>query len=210
MHKCRILASIMVFLPSMLVAQICGARPAGSESETRATIFGGYSYLRNNSNGFSGWEGQGTFNLNRYLGVTADVSGARVTPFSFSALGFSAGTYQHLNNYLFGPTVTATVGRSAVFAHALFGEARASLGAGVGIPIIGGISTDITSANAFAMAFGGGVDIGLTRHLAIRAVQVDYLRTQFNATDALTTGLSSSLGNRQNSFRFSSGIVFRF
>jgi len=210
MHKCRILASIMVFLPSMLVAQIGGARPAGSESETRATIFGGYSYLRNNSNGFSGWEGQGTFNLNRYLGVTADVSGARVTPFSFSALGFSAGTYQHLNNYLFGPTVTATVGRSAVFAHALFGEARASLGAGVGIPIIGGISTGITSANAFAMAFGGGVDIGLTRHLAIRAVQVDYLRTQFNATDALTTGLSSSLGNRQNSFRFSSGIVFRF
>jgi len=210
MHKCRILASIMVFLPSMLVAQIGGARPAGSESETRATIFGGYSYLRNNSNGFSGWEGQGTFNLNRYLGVTADVSGARVTPFSFSALGFSAGTYQHLNNYLFGPTVTATVGRSAVFAHALFGEARASLGAGVGIPIIGGISTDITSANAFAMAFGGGVDIGLTRHLTIRAVQVDYLRTQFNATDALTTGLSSSLGNRQNSFRFSSGIVFRF
>jgi hypothetical protein len=210
MHKCGILASIMVFLPSMIVAQIGGARPAGSESETRATIFGGYSYLRNNSNGFSGWEGQGTFNLNRYLGVTADVSGARVTPFSFSALGFSAGTYQHLNNYLFGPTVTATVGRSAVFAHALFGEARASLGAGVGIPIIGGISTGITSANAFAMAFGGGVDIGLTRHLAIRAVQVDYLRTQFNATDALTTGLSSSLGNRQNSFRFSSGIVFRF
>jgi len=194
----------------MLVAQIGGARPAGSESETRATIFGGYSYLRNNSNGFSGWEGQGTFNLNRYLGVTADVSGATVTPFSFSALGFSAGTYQHLNNYLFGPTVIATVGRSAVFAHALFGEARASLGAGVGIPIIGGISTGITSANAFAMAFGGGVDIGLTRHLAIRAVQVDYLRTQFNATDALTTGLSSSLGNRQNSFRFSSGIVFRF
>jgi hypothetical protein len=145
-----------------------------------------------------------------YLGVTADVSGASLTPFSFSALGFSAGTYQHLNNYLFGPTVTASVGRSAVFAHALFGEARSSLGAGVGIPIIGGISTGLTSANAFAMAFGGGIDIGLTRHLAIRAVQVDYLRTQFSASDALTTGLSSSLGNRQNSFRYSIGIVFRF
>jgi peptidoglycan-associated lipoprotein len=60
------------------------------------------------------------------------------------------------------------------------------------------------------MAFGAGVDIGLTRHLAIRAAQVDYLRTQFNATDALTTGLSSSLGNRQNSMRYSAGIVFRF
>ena len=60
------------------------------------------------------------------------------------------------------------------------------------------------------MAFGGGVDIGLTRHLAIRAVQVDYIRTQFNSIDALTTGLSSSLGNRQNNFRYSTGIVFRF
>jgi len=211
MRKSVILAFIVSFLPSMLIAQIgSGARPAGSEIETRSTIFGGYSYLRNNSNGFGGWEGQGTFNFNRYLGVTGDVSGVSVTPFGFSALGFSAGTYQRLNNYLFGPTITANLGRSAVFVHALFGEAHSSLGAGVSIPIVGGISTGITSTNAFAMAFGGGIDIGLTRHLAIRAVQVDYLRTQFNATDALTTGLSSSLGNRQNSFRYSSGIVFRF
>src|SRR6202165_3079743 len=210
MRKGVILMSISLFLPSMLGAQSGGARAAGSENGTRATVFGGYSYLRNSSNGFSGWEGQGTFNVNHYLGITADVSGASLTPFSFSVLGFSAGTYQHLNNYLFGPTVTASVGRSSVFAHALFGEARSSLGAGVGIPIIGGISTGITKANSFAMAFGGGIDIGMSRHLAIRAVQVDYLRTQFNAPDAWTTGLSSSLGNRQNSFRYSTGIVFRF
>jgi peptidoglycan-associated lipoprotein len=204
------LISIIVCLPTILFAQIGGARPAGSETETRATIFGGYSYLRNASNGFSGWEGQGTFNFTRNLGVTADVSGASLTPFSFSVLGASAGTSQRLNNYLFGPTVTANLGRSSVFAHALFGEAHSSLGAGVSLPIVGGISTELTSANSFAMAFGGGVDIGLTRHLAIRAVQIDYLRTQFNAIDALTTGLSSSLGNRQNSFRYSTGIVFRF
>src|SRR5438876_1856159 len=210
MRRHRILASIILFLPTILVAQVGGARPAGTENETRATIFGGYSYLRNNTNGFNGWEGQGTFNFNRYLGISADVSGASLTPFSFSALGFSAGAYQHLNNYLFGPTVTANLGRSSVFAHALFGEAHSSLGAGVSLPIVGGVSTDLTNASAFAMAFGGGIDIGLTRHLAIRAVQVDYLRTQFNALDALTTGLSSSLGNRQNSFRYSTGIVFRF
>ena len=210
MRTCRMLLSMIACLPTVLAAQIGGARPAGSEIETRATIFGGYSYLRNASNGFGGWEGQGTFNFNRYLGVTADVSGASLTPFSFSVLGVSASTYQHVNNYLFGPTVTADFGRSAVFAHALFGEARSSLGAGVGIPIIGGISTGLTSASAFVMAFGGGIDIGLTRRLAIRAVQVDYIRSQFSATDALTTGLSSSLGNRQNSFRYSTGVVFRF
>jgi hypothetical protein len=205
-----VLMFIVVLSTSMLVAQVGGARPAASEIATHATIFGGYSYLRNGSNGFSGWEGQGTYSLIRNLGITADVSGASLTPIGFSALGFSAGTYQHFNNYLFGPTVSANLGRSSVFAHALFGEARSSLGAGVGFPIIGGISTSLTSSSAFAMAFGGGIDFGLTRHLAIRAVQVDYIRTQFNATDALTTGLSSSLGNRQNSFRYSTGIVLRF
>ncbi len=210
MRTCVMLMSVIACLPTMLAAQIGGARPAGSELETRATIFGGYSYLRNASNGFGGWEGQGTFNFTRNLGVTADVSGASLTPFSLSVLGASAGLSQRLTNYLFGPTVTANLGRSSVFAHALFGEAHSSLAAGVSLPIVGGISTGLTSANAFAMAFGGGVDIGLTRHLAIRAVQVDYLRTQFNSIDALTTGLSSSLGNRQNSFRYSTGIVFRF
>jgi hypothetical protein len=173
-------------------------------------MFGGYSYLRNNSNGINGWQGQGTFNFTRYLGVTADVSGAFRTPATFSVLGVSASANQHLYTFLFGPTVTANFGRSAVFAHGLFGQAHSSLGAGVNIPIIGGISTGLTSANAFAMAFGGGVDIGVSRHIAIRAVQVDYLRTQFSATDALATGLSSSLGDRQNSFRYSTGIVFRF
>lgn len=210
MRKFGILMLIVLGLPFALVAQIGGAMAAGSENGTRAVVFGGYSYLRNGSNGFSGWEGQGTFNFNRYLGVTADISGASLSPFSFSNSGFSASTYQHVTNYLFGPTVTAELGRSAVFAHALFGAAHSSLGAGISVPIIGGISTGLTSANAFAMAFGGGIDIGVTRHFAIRAVQVDYLRTQFNSIDALTSGLSSSLGNRQNSFRYSSGIVFRF
>jgi hypothetical protein len=78
------------------------------------------------------------------------------------------------------------------------------------LPIIGGISTGLTSANAFAMAFGGGVDIGVSRHFAIRAIQADYLRTQFSATDAIITGLSSSLNGGQNSYRASAGIVFRF
>ena len=208
MRKSAVLTLVM-FFPLLLTAQI-GARAAAVENENRVTVFGGYSYLRNASNSFSGFDGQGTFNFNRYLGVTADVSGASLTPFSGSALGFSGSARQRIYNYLFGPTVTANVGKSAFFAHALFGEAHSSLGAGVNIPIIGGFSTGLTSANAFAMAFGGGVDIGLTRHFAIRAAQVDYLRTQFNATDALLTGLSSSLGNRQNSMRYSAGVVFRF
>ena len=205
MRKALLVASVLLLLPATIFAQEYAAEAP------RATVFGGYSYLRNNSNGFNGWNGQATFNFNRFLGVTADFTGDYRTLASSSLIpGVTASANQHLFTYMFGPTVTGNFGRSAVFAHALFGQAHSSLGGGVSLPIIGGISTGVTNASAFAMAFGGGIDIGISKHWAIRAAQVDYLRTQFNSTDALSTGLSSSLQNRQNSFRYAGGIVFRF
>jgi opacity protein-like surface antigen len=68
----------------------------------------------------------------------------------------------------------------------------------------------VNSATAFAMAFGGGLDIGLSDRFAIRPAQVDYLYTRFNAVDALTTGLANTSTGHQNSFRYSGGIVIRF
>ncbi len=112
-------------------------------------------------------------------------------------------------NMLFGPTVTGYFGKSSVFGHALFGAAHSSLGAGISVPILGGISAPLDSSNAFAMAFGGGMDIGITRHFAIRAAQVDFIRTNFNSLDSLT-GLTTSTSNNQNSFRYSGGVIWRF
>ncbi len=187
--------------------------PTGGEGYEgpRATVFGGYSLLRNGGNTPKGWDGQATFNLNRYLGLTADIAGT-YRPIASVALlpGVSASANQNLYTFLFGPTVTANLGRAAVFGHALFGAARAGSSAGVSLPIIGGVSTGLNNATAFAMAFGGGVDINLTRHIAIRALQLDYIRTNFSSVDALTTGLSTSTSGAQNSYRYSGGIVFRF
>ena len=200
-----VLAVFFALLPSLAMAQ--------EASAPKAEIFGGYSYLRNNSNGFNGWTGQGTVNFTRHFGVTAQVDGNYRNPAglsSFSVLGISPSVNQHLYDFLAGPTATARFGRNSVFAHALFGAAHASLGAGVSLPFIGGISTGVTGATGFAMAFGGGVDIGLTRRIAIRAAQIDYLRTQFSASDALSAGLSTSTGAGQNSWRYSAGIVFYF
>ncbi|HLY92000.1 MAG TPA: hypothetical protein VKQ89_01965, partial [Candidatus Angelobacter sp.] len=112
---------------------------------------------------------------------------------------------------LFGPTVTSYFGKSSVFGHALFGVAHSSLSAGASLPILGGLSAPISSGNAFAMAFGGGLDFGLSRHFAIRAAQIDWVRTNFNSLDSLTSGLTSGIGSsNQNSFRFSTGVVWRF
>ncbi len=55
------------------------------------------------------------------------------------------------------------------------------------------------SANSLAVQAGGGLDVGLSPHLALRVVQADYVRTQ----------LPNSLTNVQNSLRLGLGIVIR-
>lgn len=213
-----ILASAILCLPIFGMAQ-----PRGSgEVPFGGTVYGGYSLLHasnnlnfssnfiNSSNNFNGWEGQGTFNFTHHFGVTADFTGNSSQLAGFSALGFSAGVGQHVYEYLFGPSVSTSFGKSTVFAHALFGAAHSSLSAGVGLPLVGGLSAPITSATAFAMAFGGGIDIGITRHFAIRAAQIDFVRTNFNTLDALASGFGAGNGTSQNTFRYSGGVVWRF
>jgi hypothetical protein len=200
------------------------AQQETSQVATRGTLFGGYSLLHSSNDlgstsigssnfnlggSLGGWEAQGTYNFTRHFGVTADFSGNSKQLAGFSALGFSAGTREHMYDMLFGPTVTGYFGKSSVFGHALFGVALSSLNAGVTAPIVGGFSAPLDSSNAFAMAFGGGLDIGLSRHFAIRAAQVDYIRTNFNTLDSLT-GLTSGTSTSQNNFRYSGGVIWRF
>src|SRR5262245_45289511 len=182
MRKLVVLA-IAVMLPMVVMAQ----------EAPKAEVFGGYSLLRNSGNNLNGWEAQTTANFTPHFGITADFSGnyhtlGTLSPFTGTFLSAD----QRLYNFLFGPKVSTAFDRFSVFGHSLFGVAHSSLGAGVTLPIIGGVSTGLTSANAFAMALGGGVDIELSRHVALRGAQVEYLYTRFNPTDALSTGLFSN------------------
>lgn len=201
MQRFMLVLSVCLLLPGAMMAQ---------DETPKVTVFGGYSLLRNGGNNTNGWDGQGTFNFNRYLGLTADISGNYRNIASLPVPLVSAGVNQHLYTFLFGPTVTGNLGRASVFGHALFGAARASSSAGISLPFIGGVSTGVSSASAFAMAFGGGLDINLGRHFALRAAQLDLVRTQFSPMDALATGLSTSTSGNQNFLRYSGGIVFRF
>jgi len=80
------------------------------------------------------------------------------------------------------------------FSQVLLGGAHAS---GALTPAPSGLAA---SANSFAMTAGGGVDINLTPHLALRAVQADYFLTRFN----------NGANDQQNNFRVGTGIVYRF
>lgn len=56
------------------------------------------------------------------------------------------------------------------------------------------------SLSAFAMTAGGGIDVGVARHIAIRPLQAEYF---------LTTAPDGN-NDRQNNFRYSAGVVLRF
>ena len=93
----------------------------------------------------------------------------------------------------FGPSYRYRFRRGDFFVHGLVGEADGFSGV---YPQAGGSTP---SANSLAVQVGGGVDIGVMRHLALRLVQADYVRTQ----------LPNSLSNVQNSLRLGAGIVLR-
>jgi opacity protein-like surface antigen len=201
MRRFAVMAA-MALLPVVLMAQ----------ESPKTEVYGGYSYLRNSGSNFNGWSTQATANFTPHFGLTADFSGNYRTRGAFSPItGLAFSADQRLYTFMAGPTLRGDFGKFSLFGHGLFGAARSSLGAGFTLPILGGLSRSLTSATAFAMAWGGGVDIGLSRHVAIRAGQVDYLYTRFSPMDALSTGLlTNSLSGHQNSFRYSAGIVFRF
>ena len=159
--------------------------------------------------GFQGWEASGQFNLNHWLGIKADLSGHYgnliIATFNsgppFLPRAFS-GPDEHIYDYLFGPVVSHRAARYTVFAHSLIGAEHMGFGnfstvPGLGVPIT---LPGPSSSNALAVALGGGLDLKLTRHFALRAGQFDY---------QLVNSSANGHGH-QNDFRFSSGIVFGF
>lgn len=126
----------------------------------------------------------GTFaaNLNSWLGLVGDVDGCKVT-------GLPTGASSHAINYLFGPRLAYhNYGRFSPYVQVLLGGETLSAS-------IAGLGS--SSTNTFAMTFGGGADFKLTRHLAFRAIQAEYLYTHFS-------------GAKQNNLRLQSGLVYRF
>lgn len=184
----------------------------------RAEVGFDYSYLRFAPN-FSGSQGHSlnggggslVFNINRYLGIKADLQGygstttvLTVAPGPNFPTGATARAQGNVFTYLFGPQIKVHSPKIQPFVHALFGGAHSNVYANafknVCLPgsLVCGFST-APSNNAFAMAFGGGVDIPIGHVVAIRPAEIDYLYTNF------TNQFNRS---NQNNFRYSGGIVF--
>jgi opacity protein-like surface antigen len=155
-----------------------------AQETPKAELFGGYSYAGEGSHGFAA---SITGNVNNYLGLVAEIGGQ----------------YPHLEDngiresisapsLLFGPRFSLRRHkRLTPFAHALFGVSHIRSEA----TELG--QTFIFSDTSFAVAIGGGLDVRVSDNIAIRVVQVDYLRTHF-------------FNQTQNKGRVVAGVVFRF
>lgn len=125
----------------------------------------------------------------RGLGAVADVTGSHI-----AAIG-STGVGLDLVTATFGPRYTWTLGRGK---YEVFGQALAGTGIGFNsvFPGTGGAST---SSYNLAVKMGGGMNVRLTPHIALRAFEADWVRTE----------LPNAASNVQNNLSLGAGIVFR-
>lgn len=168
------------------------------------------SYTQGHS--LNGGGGSFVININEYLGIKTDLQGYQSTTNafhipqnSFFPGGFNGTVSGDLFTYMFGPQIKVRAHGFHPFVHLLFGGAHSNVYGNaykqICQPIAGGCSfKGQPASDAFAMAFGGGIDIPIGHVVAFRPVEADYLLTRF--TNSFTPS------SNQSNFRYAAGLVF--
>ena len=185
------------WIPLALVFACLFALPytaAAQARQPRVEVFGGYAMLRPDFgkynaqlNNVMGWGLSVNNNVYRGFGLTVDSAG-----FYRKIQTTSSHTKASAYSFMAGPTVSFRTQKVTPFIHVL---------AGVGI--LSGRETSFTSNkrfsdHAFAGAIGGGLDVPVGRHVAIRAIEADYFPVHHES------------GGNFHNIRWRSGIVFGF
>lgn len=165
----------------LMLLVLAGFFPAltayAQEAAPRADLSVGYSYLREGFLDGANTHGgsiSGAGYVNNWFGLVGDFG-----VYHLSQFGVRANTY----TFLAGPRFSANRGKSiSPFVQALVGGDRITLEGG--------------SAHGFSWSTGGGVDMSVSRHVAIRP-QFDYIGLRFANSTVHTARASVS-------------IVFRF
>ena len=173
----------MLRLLSLLLAVALLSGTVLAQSSDRLEVFGGYSYVNNDfsltsQQGMQGWNAAADLKVARHFGLTADFSGWYPNAKVYS--------------FLFGPQISFKFQRMTPFAHVLFGNTL--------VHYNGYLSSD----SSISYAAGCGVDLSLSRRLALRG-QADWLHTNFHTLDSQGGSIFYP-----NVARISTGIVFRF
>ncbi len=136
------------------------------------------------------------YNFSPIFGIKADFDGyTQGSGNHFTENGNVVNLSGNLFTYLFGPQIKKHSGTFQPFGEVLFGGGHINLNGNV-FGNNGQLSGN-GSANAFAMEFGGGLDMAISKSIQLRPVEVDYLYTHFG-------------GEGQNNFKYCAGVNFTF
>lgn len=182
------------------VVLVCGSF-AMAQDYAKGELGAGYNYLHIDTGGAPGVDNSlpggffvdGTYYFAKIIGVTGDFEYNKHT-FAAGELGEASVDASFLSFHA-GPRVKVRRGRLEPFAHTLFGVTRISASsAGASL-----------SDTAFSMKIGGGLDVAVVRHIALRLGEFNYYLTRFGKGS--NTDFNGQ--NQQNNFTFGVGIVLR-
>ena len=223
MKKC-----FLLFCAALLTVSV-----AAATDNPTAEAFLGYNWVRFNPNtpnlslpsfNLNGGSAQLVYNFKQGIGLVLDVGAVHAGSLFGIANDVTLnrpGVDHTLVNFVLGPRYTFTRhSRWMPFAQALFGGARATssttvtvLPGGIVWPPLGLIvppgtlqpvdATLRAERTGFAMLIGGGLDIKIGRHVALRPIGADYYFTR------LPTFVNGNDTNK-NHFRYSAGVNFLF
>ena len=211
---------------------LCGTA-VFAQDDPKVEVSINYSYMRfvpQNNNiiqsfSLNGGGGGATFFLTKMIGIKAEFEGygSQTRAFNLTGTQFcneddtvrsqgvpvgtcTGNVSANLFTYNVGPEFKVRMHHFEPFVEALFGGAHSNVNGNL-IQACGENCTFNTSKspsnNAFDFIIGGGIDIPVTKMIAIRPVEVDYVLTRFG--NSFTAG-----NNNQSNFRYQAGVVFRF
>ncbi len=182
---------------------LSGCIAASSQQTVRDTNFmpphfsvaAGYNLIRANAPpgscqcfSMNGGFVSGDLNLSPWLGVTGQFTYNRSKQIS------SLGQDLSLTTYKAGPKIFWAHFRFTPFVEYLLGGAHG------GNSYFPSSTSDSTSANSFTYSPGAGLDIRLTSHLSVRAIEAEYVHT----------GFPNGGNNAQNQLQIGAGAVASF
>lgn len=193
----RNLCSVLLLTGAVvLTPRLAAAQQQGPPALTRPSVSVGLMYSASRSNPVNGqnfWMQGGTAEIEadvtHGLGVVLDVNGSHASKINSAGVNLTTITMTVGPRYTWRPRSY----KFEVFGEGLVGDAR---GTGSVFPTTLGVVSDI---DAFALQVGGGLNLPLSRRISVRAIQADWVRTQFpNGTTDV-----------QNSLRLGAGVMFR-
>lgn len=185
----------------LLMFAIAAASTARAQDYTKNEVYGTYSFLITDidvldNETLHGYGVGYQYNVSKGFGLVAEWTSHHGAVGPIQVPGrIILSVDARVNSLLFGPRFSYRTKPVTVYGHYLLGSSRSK----VAYENAPGIAN-----TEFAQAFGGGLDVNVTKNFAIRAGQFDYLAIHSDLP--LNNGGSSWFRN----FRYQAGAVFKF